>query len=384
MFVRSVRLPPPGHQTFFLWGPRQTGKSTLLRAAYPDAIWIDLLKADEFRRHVQRPEVLRERLTAIAGIEALQVVIDEIQKVPTLLDEVHWLIENRGIHFALCGSSARKVRHGAANLLGGRAVRHELFGLTAGEIGAGFDLDRALNHGALPRIYASDRPRPLLHSYVADYLKEEVAAEGLVRKLPEFATFLDIAALSNGEIVNFTNIARECGVSTHTAQAYFGIVVDTLIGRWLPSYTKRPKRRVIGAPKFYFFDVGIVNHLARRGWLERGGELYGKALEHWVFHELTARDAYGERFARLAYWRLASGVEVDFVIDDMRVAIEVKSSGRVTDAHLSGLRHLIRDHPKVGRRVLVCLEPSPRRTADRIDILPLAAFLDELGDGRVF
>jgi predicted AAA+ superfamily ATPase len=173
-------------------------------------------------------------------------------------------------------------------------------------------------------------------------------------------------------------------VSTHTVQAHFGILVDTLLGRWLPSYTKRPKRRVIGAPKFYFFDVGIVNHLARRGRVERGGELFGKALENWVFHELIAQNAYQERFAHLSYWRLASGIEVDFIVDNMRVAIEVKSSARVTDAHLSGLRHLIRDHPKVERRILVCLEPHRRRTEDRIDILPLAAFLEELAAGRLF
>ncbi len=301
-----------------------------------------------------------------------------MQKVPALLDEAHWLIENRGVQFALCGSSARKVRRGAANLLGGRAVRYELFGLTARELGADFDLDRLLNHGTLPRMYASDRHERLLAAYVGDYLKEEIAAEGLVRNLPVFSRFLDAAALSDAELVNFSTIARDCGVSSHTVQAYFGILEDTLLGRWLPAYTKRPKRRVIGAPKFYFADVGVVNRLARRGRVERGGELYGKAFENWVFHELTAAIAYAESDARLAYWRLASGIEVDFVVDDVRVAIEAKASARITSDHLRGLRSLVQDHPRAGRRMLVCLEPKRRRTDDGIEILPVATFVEEL------
>ena len=238
MFTRSLRLPPPGTETFFLWGPRQTGKTTLLRAAYPDAFWIDLLKADVFRRYVQRPERLREELEELPDVP--HVVIDEVQKVPALLDEVHWLHEHRGIRFALCGSSARKVRRGGANLLGGRAVRYELFGLTAAELGSAFDLTRALNAGYLPGMLAADRPRRLLRSYVGDYLKEEVAAEGLVRNLPTFSEFLDVAALSDGQPVNYSNIARECAVSGHTVRGYFGILEDTLLGRWLPAFRRRP------------------------------------------------------------------------------------------------------------------------------------------------
>ena len=278
MFNRMLRLPPPGKETFFLWGPRQTGKTTLLRATYPDAVWIDLLQAEEYRRYLQNPERLREELAVRPAVR--QVVIDEVQKVPQLLDEAHWLHEHGKIRLALCGSSARKVKRGQANLLGGRAVRYELHGLTAGEIGREFDLDRMLNHGYLPRMYLSDEPRRLLNGYVADYLKEEVAAEGLVRNLPVFSAFLNMAALSDAELVNFSTIARDCGVSSPTVKGYFEILEDTLLGRWVPAYTRRPKRRVIGAPKFYFADVGVVNHLARRGTLTRGGELYGKAFEN--------------------------------------------------------------------------------------------------------
>jgi len=382
MFTRALRLPQQGTETFFLWGPRQTGKTTLLKAAYADAVWIDLLKAEEYRRYLQNPESLRAELAASESVR--QVVIDEIQKVPQLLDEAHWLHENRGIHFALCGSSARKVKRGQANLLGGRAVRYELHGLTAGEIGREFNLDRLLNHGYLPRIYLSDRPQRLLSAYVADYLKEEVAAEGLVRNLPVFSEFLDVASLSDAELVNFSTIARDCGVSSHTIKGYFQILEDTLLGRWLPAYTRRPKRRVIAAPKFYFADVGIVNHLARRGELRPGSELYGKAFENWVFHELSAHNAYAETFATLSYWRLASGIEVDFIVNDMQVAVEAKSAVKITTDHLKGLRALAEDHPRIGRRVVVCLERKSRRTEDAILILPAAEFCERLRAGDVF
>ncbi|MBI2090069.1 MAG: ATP-binding protein [Deltaproteobacteria bacterium] len=382
MFKRLLALPAPGHQTFFLWGPRQTGKTTLLRATYPDAFWIDLLKADEFRRYLQNPELLREQLAARDSVR--QVVIDEVQKVPQLLDEVHWLHERQAVRFALCGSSARKVKRGQANLLGGRAVRYELHGLTAREIGKEFNLNRMLNHGYLPTIYLSDRPRPLLEGYVGDYLKEEVAAEGLVRNLPVYSEFLNMAALSDTELVNFSTIARDCGVSSHTIKGYFQILEDTLLGRWLPAYTKRPKRRVIAAPKFYFADIGVVNHLARRGDLHPGSELYGKAFENWVFHELAAHNAYSGAFAKLSYWRLTSGNEVDFIVNDMEAAIEAKATAKVTSDHLKGLRAVAEDHPRIKQRIVVSLERTSRRTEDGILIVPAVEFCGRLSAGDFF
>ena len=375
MFTRGLTLPPAGRETFFLWGPRQTGKTTLLRQAYADAVWVDLLKADEYRRYLERPELLREELRS--GSRGGQVVIDEVQKVPALLDEVHWMHEHLKMRFALCGSSARKVRRGAANLLGGRAVRYELHGLTAAELGRDFDLVRLLNHGYLPSLYESDRPERALSSYVGDYLKEEVAAEGLVRNLPVFSAFLGAAALSDGDLVNFANIARDCGVSGPTVKGHFGILEDTLLGRWLPGFTKRPKRRVVAAPKFYFSDVGVVNHLAKRGAMQPGGELFGKAFENWVFHELSAANAYQGAGAELHYWRLASGIEVDFIIGNMAVAIEAKATARVTSDHFKGLRTLHQDHPRA-RRVVVCVESKRRTTDDGIEVLPVKAFIDEL------
>ena len=382
MFKRSLQLPAPGKNTFFLWGPRQTGKTTLLRAAYPDGKWIDLLKADEFRRYLHKPELLREELSV--SLSARQVVVDEVQKVPQLLDEVHWLHENRGVRFALCGSSARKVKRGHANLLGGRALRYELFGLTAHEIGRDFDLTRMLNHGYLPIIYQADQARPLLNGYVADYLKEEVAAEGLVRNLPVFSEFLNLAVLSDAELVNFSTIARDCGVSSPAIKGYFQILEDTLLGRWLPAYTRRPKRRVIAAPKFYFADVGIVNHLARRVDLQPGSELYGKAFENWVFHELNAHNAYSQAFARLSYWRLAGGTEVDFIVNDMELAIEAKATSKITSDHLKGLRSLKEDQPRLKQRIVACLEAKSRRTEDGVLILPAIEFCERLAAGDFF
>ncbi len=376
MLSRLIQLPKRPRDSFFLWGPRQTGKTSLLRAMYPQAFWVDLRTSDQFVRYPRRPAALREHLAAAGRVRL--VVIDEVPKVPQLLDEVHWLIENRGVVFALCGSSARKVRHGHANLLGGRALRYELFGLVSVEVGADFDIVRAVQHGALPRHYLHDAPAPSLRAYVADYLKEEIAAEGVVRNLPAFSDFLVAAALADGELVNFATIARDCGVSPPTVREYFQILVDTLLGRFLPGYIKRPKRRVVQAPKFYFADVGVVNILAKRGRPEPGSPLFGKALESWIAHELHAYRAYREQFDDLAYWRLASGIEVDFVIDDVAHAIEVKATANAHATHLRGLREIVRDHPRVKTRTLVCLEPSPRRTDDGIDVLPVREFLRRL------
>ncbi len=376
MYKRSIRIQTGIKESFFLWGSRQTGKSTLLKKLFSHAVWIDLLKADEFRRYLDHPEYLRTEL--IKDKEKKIVIIDEIQKIPLLLDEVHWLIENKNTVFGLCGSSARKLKRGHANLLGGRAIRYELFGLTAKELGTDFDLNLMLNNGYLPRHYMSKSPFKLLRSYVSDYLKEEIAAEGLVRNLPAFSSFLDIASLSDTELVNFSNIARDCGVSSHSIKEYFQILEDTLLSRWLPSFRKRPKRRVINAPKFYFSDVGIVNFLSKRKGLEPGSPLYGKAFENWVFHELTAYNEYSENYYDLSYWRLASGIEVDFIVGDMEIAIEAKATKKITSDHVRNLKNLRIDHPNVKHLVIVCLETKERITSDGILILPYKNFIKRL------
>lgn len=384
MYKRIIALDLCSRESCFLWGARQTGKSTLLRQLFPGARRYDLLLATEYRRLLTRPQLLREECDA-AGLtgesQPAPIIIDEVQKVPALLDEIQWLIENRHLRFVLCGSSARKVKRGHGNLLGGRAVRYELLPLAYPEIPE-FDLCRALNSGLLPRHYDSVCPRRLLQSYVGDYLKQEIAAEALTRNVPAFSRFLEVAAISNGELINYRNIAMECGVSGPTVKQYFEILEDTLLGRFLPAFLKRLKRRVIAAPKFFFFDVGVVNHLTRRGMIEPGSELFGRVFEHFIFMELTAHAAYSERFYPLAYWRTASGLEVDFVLGDAEIALEVKSSGAVHDGHLRGIRAFGQEHhPR--RCIVVSLDPSRRRTVDGIDIVPWREFLDDLWQGRL-
>ncbi len=378
MFRRLVRLPERPRESFFLWGPRHTGKSTLLKELYPQARRIDLARTEEFVRYGERPTLLREELEE--GPRDPVVVIDEIQKVPPLYEEVQWLVENRGRVFAMSGSSSRALRA----LPAGRVARFDLYGLTSAEIGRPFDLVRMLNHGYLPRHYLSDSPGRLLRAYIQSYIKEEVLQPGLTRSLPAFSAFLTSAALADTELVNYATIARECGVSAPTAREYYQVLVDTRLGRFLPAFTKRPRRRVIGAPKFFFADVGIVNVLAGRGALAPGSELFGKAFENWVFHELTAASHYRERYLDLAYWRLASGIEVDFVIGELRCAVEAKATFRVTSDHLKGLRQLAVDQPSVRRRVVASLEPGPRVTEDGIEILPWRVFLDRLWSGELW
>ncbi len=383
MYKRRLLLPGSPDDSFFLWGPRQSGKSMLLKSAYPDATWYDLLQTDLFIRMAERPSLLREDLLFNSKPLTNVVIIDEIQKVPALLDEVHWLTENTDYVFGLCGSSARKVRKGHANLLGGRAIRHQLFGLVSAVRGADFELGRMLNHGYLPRHYMKPSHEKLVRSYVNDYLKEEVAAEGLIRNLPAFSSFLRAAALSDTELVNFANIARECNVSGATVKEYFQILVDTLLADFIPAYRKRPKRRIIEAPKFYFADVGVVNYLAKRKQLEAGSEAFGKAFENWIFHELNAYRFYSELHYDLSYWRLAGGTEVDFIIDDMELAIEAKSSAKITKDHLRGLQELTTDHPELKRKIVVCLENRPRRTQDGIEIMPYSLFVKDLWAGNL-
>ena len=273
-----VTLDLSSTATCFLWGPRQTGKTTLLRQLFPSAPRYDLLLADEYRRLIQDPSLIRQECRARGLTGATQtdpIIIDEIQKIPALLDEVHWLIENAGLRFVLCGSSARKLRRQHGNLLGGRAVRYELFPFVYPELDD-FELERALNHGLVPRHYLADSPRPLLEAYAGDYLREEITAEALTRNVPAFSRFLEVAALGNGEVVSFSNIARECGVSGPTIKQYYQILVDTLIAFEVPSYRRRAKRRVVAASRFYFFDVGIVAQLSRRGVVQPGSELFGR------------------------------------------------------------------------------------------------------------
>lgn len=380
MFTRLLPLPKSPNQSFFLWGPRQTGKTTLLKLTYPDAVRIDLLKNDVLMRYLSKPFLLREEVMALDTNRI--VVIDEIQKAPALLDEVHYMIQEQKRIFVLCGSSARKVKKGHANLLGGRALRYELLGLCCREVGSSFDLSAMLNAGPLPSHYAHRQPARAIQSYVEDYLKEEILHEGLTRSLPVFSDFLRVAGIGDTEVVNLSNIARESGVSVATVRDYYGILADTLMGAFLPAYMVRPKRRTIQSPKFYFRDLGVVNYLAKRKTVEPGSEVFGKAFENWIFHELSVHSRYSEKFYDLSYWRLTTGVEVDFVLGASQAAVEIKGKDNVTASDLKGLREFRREYSDVKSLVVVSLEPRARLTDDGIHILPYRDFLEDLWQGR--
>ena len=360
------------HRSVFLFGPRQTGKTTYLRTHFPSARYYDLLEADTFRELSARPELLRTTLREEDRI----IIIDEVQKLPALLDEVHTLIErNKALRFVMTGSSARKLKRGAANLLAGRALFAHLHPLVSPELGYA-RLDRRLLFGSLPSIVDSILPFEDLRAYVGTYLREEVQAEALTRSIEGFSRFLETAAASNGEQINFTAVGSDAGVPPRTVQNYFHILEDTLVGFLLPPYRKTVKRKAVATAKFYFFDIGVVNALLGRTTLPPKTVEYGRALEQQVALELRAYLDYRRRPERLTYWRSLSQLEVDFVIGD-ETAIEVKAKESVTDADLRGLRALSEDL-HLERRVVVSRERRRRKTDDGIDLLPLEEFFHEL------
>ena len=378
MYFRQQRFERSGGQSLFLWGARQTGKSTLLKTLFPDSIWFDLLLSDVYERFSKSPAQIREILLATRPEKP--VVIDEVQKIPALLDEVHWLIENLHIRFILSGSSPRKILRSEANLLGGRALRYELFPLVSREI-PDFDLLRALNNGLLPPHYLSGNPQKMISSYVGNYLRDEILAEARLRNVTTFARFLEMAAFSNGEIVNFSNIASECGISAPTVKEYFQILEDTLTGRFLPSFQSRPKRRVILAPKFYYFDVGIANYLLKRGKIEMGSEAMGNAFEHFIYQEIYAHSNYSGTDYPIFYWRTASQIEIDFVLGDHEVAVEVKSTVNANPRHAKGLKCFAEEY-QVKKQILVTNDPFPRQMGD-VQVLPWHLFLQKLWAGEI-
>jgi predicted AAA+ superfamily ATPase len=370
---RLLALTLPKGRSAFLWGPRRVGKSYWLREHFVrGGDWIlDLLKTDELAEYASRPSLLRERWNG------QRVIIDEVQKVPALLDEVHWLIENRGAQFLLTGSSARKLRRGHANLLAGRARRYEMGPLSRMEI-EGFNLEQILQTGLLPPHVLSDDPDADLRSYVADYLKEEIVAEAAVQNIPAFSEFLRVAALTNSELLNYTNVASETGVSAKVVRSYFTLLEDTLLGQRLRPWTRSRTRRMILTEKFYFFDVGVANHLARRRPVP-GGSDFGKSFEHYIWMELQNFRRYRAPDLDISFWRTSTGLEVDFILGEMHTAVEVKAGSRIHDGALRPLQALGEDQ-RIKHRVLVCQERMPRKVGD-IEILPWQVFLERLYDG---
>jgi uncharacterized protein len=377
MYYRNQAFANAENYSLFVWGARQTGKSTLLKQVFGQALVFDLLNTDTLRRFTKRPAEFRE---IVLATDHTTIVVDEIQKVPELLNEIHWLIENTDKRFIMSGSSPRKILKQGVNLLGGRALRYELYPLSFSEI-PDFDLNKALNQGLLPKHYDAKSYQNLLSAYIGAYLEEEIIAETKIRNRQVFYGFLEKAAFSNGEIVNYTNIASECGVSGPTVKEYFTILQETMLGRFVEPFQKKPKRRVVQAPKFYFFDLGIANFLLKRKNIEQGTETFGAAFEHFIYMELQAYAQYsGKRFP-ISYWRTTSQLEVDFILGDHQLALEIKSTDNVQNKHLNGLRAFNEEY-ETNRNIVVSLDPYPRKIND-IDVLPWKVFLTKLWSGEL-
>ena len=376
--IRRFFKPP--QQSFFLFGPRGTGKSTLVKQEFPEALYIDLLDPGVFRTYSARPERLRERLNAEPQVSA--VVIDEIQRVPELLGLAHSLIEDkRNLLFVLTGSSSRKLKRAWVDLLAGRALTCTLHPFMAAELGDRFDLSTALSHGLLPLVWASDEPDRTLEAYATLYLREEVQMEGLVRNVGNFSRFLEAMSFSHGESLNISNVARECQVERKVVEGYVSILEDLLLGWRVPVFTKRAKRALVAHPKFYFFDAGVYRSLRPGGPLDRPEEIDGHALEGLVGQHLRAWIDYSQTGGTLYYWRTRAGVEVDFVVytPETILGLEVKNTARVQPKDLRGLKSFRQDYPEAGTCLIY--RGQERLNVDGILCLPCDEFLRSLTPG---
>ena len=371
---------PKGH--FFLFGPRGTGKSSWLRAHLDAGLWIDLLDPAQERDLQARPESLRERVEGMA--RPGDIVIDEVQRAPGVLTVVHALIEEkkRGRRFVLTGSSARKLRRTGVDLLGGRALKESMHPFMAAELGAAFDLDRALEFGLVPGVVAAADPKQALRAYLALYVREEVKAEGLVRNLDAFGRFLEAISFSHGSALNLANVARECQVSRTTVEGFLEVLEDLLLGWRLPMFQRRAQRQLTSHPKFFWFDAGVFRSIRPAGPLDRPAEIDGAALEGLVAQHLRAWIDYGHADLQLHFWRTKSGTEVDFVVygKDGFWAIEVKNAGTVHDADLRGLAAFGEDFPEAKRVLLY--RGKQRRKVGGVLCMPCAEFLAGMVPGR--
>ncbi|WP_457575820.1 ATP-binding protein [Desulfomarina sp.] len=375
MYKRILDLPALlKRKSFFLFGPRGTGKTTLVQHTLSESTIIDLLEIKTYREYLKNPSILSEqKLQPI-------VVIDEVQKLPEILDEVHRLIEAKKITFLLTGSSARKLKRGGANLLAGRAWWAAMHPLTSIEI-PDFDLTTYLNRGGLPVIYPSEDYVEELRAYAGLYLKEEVQNEALTRKVAQFSEFLDLMALTNGEEISYQSIAGDCGVSPNSVKNYIQILEDTLVAFQLRAFTKTRQRKAITRSKLYLFDIGVTNSLANRGEIKKGSELFGKAFEHFIILEIRAFLSYSRKKAEMYYWRSRSRFEVDLILDNTW-AIEIKSATSIQDKHLKGLRAL-KEEGMIQKFAIVSCDRHERKTADGITIFPWALFLEKLWKGDI-
>lgn len=366
-------LSPPVKQSFFLFGPRGTGKSSWVRKTFPQATYLDLLEDEIYRRLLARPGTLLDLLPP----HPRQVILDEVQKVPALLDESHRLIETRKIQFILTGSSARKLKRQGVNLLAGRALTYSMFPLTARELGKDFDLKKALQFGMLPMAVTSENPKRYLESYVRTYLKEEVEQEGLTRQLGSFARFLETASFSQASLLSMSQIAAESQINRKVVEDYFSILRDLLLSYELPVFTRRAKRELMTKRKFYYFDVGLYRTLRPKGPLDSESEMNGPALETLCLQELLALNQYLELGYDFFHWRTRKHQEVDLVLygENGFLAFEFKSGSRIREADFSGLTLFAEDYPQAKRFLIY--GGNERRKFAGIEIMPAHEFFEK-------
>lgn len=379
MYERIFDIESQLDEAMFLFGARQVGKSTLLQNRFPDAVYYDLLIPNIRKSFKRNPELFKEALSSKPA--GTLVIVDEIQKVPELLDLVHWLMVNKGLRFILSGSSARKLKKSGANTLGGRAQPRTLYPLVWKEV-TDFQLDKAVQNGMIPRHYLADNATDRLEAYIDVYIKEEIREEAAVQDIDTFERFMEVAAISDGEMLNYANIATDCGVSAKTVKSYYQILFDTMLGYEIPAFSKIVKRKIVQASKFYYFDVGLANYLLGRHTLKRGTDDYGHAFEHFVMQELIAYRGYNRRKEIISYWHTYNNQEVDAIIGDAKVAIEIKSSEQVKTSHKAGLKAFKDEHPDC-RLILVSNDPITRVSGD-IELINVADFLKSLWSGGIF
>lgn len=370
----------------FLLGPRQTGKSTYLRTNFNQSLYVDMLDNNLFFEFSRQPghfsEYILAELKLNSSYKKYPVIVDEIQRLPILLNEVHKLIENSSINFILCGSSARKLIRGGANLLGGRAIRIVMSPLCIKEI-QDFNILKYINSGGIPNHYILRNPKARIQAYVQNYMQEEILNEGLVRNLNSFYQFLDLVAISNGEEIKFSSIARDIGVDAKTVKEYYQILIDTLLGNFVYPYFDRRKRTNISkSPKLYLFDIGVANHLKGININKIGGNEFGRSFEHLIFNEILAYRNYNYKDFTISFWRTHEGDEVDFVLGDAQVAIEVKGGSRIDSRDLKALKKFASTYnPR--KSIVVTNSQLARQLHEDILLLPYEEFINQLWQGKI-
>ena len=377
MYQRKLNFEKAGKESFFLWGAKRTGKNALLQACFPDALWFDLSLTVDYMRLNKNRALIRE--SVLANPNRL-VILDEIQRIPELMDEVLWLIENKGTRFILCSSNPRKIIKSGHSLLEKIETQHKLYPLTSTEV-SDFKLLQSLNNGLLPEYYNSLNVKRKHAGYINDYLHDTISSELKIRKLQLFNRFLEMAAQNNGGLVNNAAIAAELGTYPLNIKEYYYILKDTLMGYFVPAFQKKPKRKVFTSPKFYFFDIGIVNALCNHERIEYGGTRFEQSLKHFICQELHAHSHYSGQNYPISYWRTVAHLEVDFVLGNPTVAIAVKGTNITNEMPFRALTALSEEY-RLKKQILITNDPYPQQNG-KVQLLPWKNFLQQLWNGDI-